>query len=68
MGNLNPLKFCFQCHRSKARTTFRTLPGDPCKRQLCAECYELAVAAQNRKRQSMGAGLRGVTGVGRGSR
>ena len=45
MGNLNPLKYCFRCRRSKPRGTFRTLPGDTSRRQLCAECYEKGMAA-----------------------
>ena len=49
MGNLNPLKYCFRCQRSKPRKTFRTFPGDMSKRQLCVECYEKAAAATEQK-------------------
>ena len=40
MSNLNPLKYCFHCKHSKARATFRTLPGGKIRREVCAECYE----------------------------
>ena len=50
MGNLNPLKYCFHCSRAKPRASFRTVPGDPCRRQLCAECYNAAVPPQENSR------------------
>jgi hypothetical protein len=39
MANLNPLKYCFQCRRSKPRASFRSVPGLGSIRRLCAECY-----------------------------
>jgi hypothetical protein len=48
MANLNPLKYCFRCRRSKPRATFRTLPGDPSRRQLCAECHQQLMATRSR--------------------
>lgn len=49
MSNLNPLKFCFHCQRSRARATFRALPGGKIKREVCAECYEKIMAGRKRK-------------------
>ena len=48
MGNLNPLKYCFGCQRSKPRKTFRTFPGDTSRRQLCVECYEKITATEQK--------------------
>jgi len=45
MANLNPLKYCFQCRRSKPRMSFRPMPGPGSIRRLCAECYAVIGAA-----------------------
>jgi hypothetical protein len=49
MGNLNPLKYCFRCRRSKPRATFRTPPGAKGERPLCAECYQKLMPAARRE-------------------
>lgn len=35
----DPVRFCFQCHKSQPRATFRFV-GATRNRQVCAECYE----------------------------
>ncbi|MGH8674379.1 MAG: hypothetical protein ACREVG_08730, partial [Burkholderiales bacterium] len=52
MVNLNPLKYCFRCQRSKPRGTFRTFPGDTSKRKLCAECYDMMAATEQKMRKA----------------
>ena len=52
MGNLNPLKYCFRCQRSKPRGTFRTFPGDTSRRKLCAECYDIMAATEQKTRKA----------------
>ncbi len=52
MANLNPLKYCFLCQRSKPRATFRTSPGDTSKRKLCAECYAVMAATAQKMREA----------------
>jgi hypothetical protein len=44
VANLNPLKHCFRCGRSKPRRTFRSIAGSSDRRQMCAECFDRLAA------------------------
>lgn len=47
---LDPVRWCVHCQRPRARDGFSFLPGLKVKREVCAVCREIIMAAREARK------------------